>query len=61
MNYDSSGTVFPVGYGIDDDEIMKAVIEEGESSGKSCWTSTNDEDGGSIGKRHVVSVQYRGV
>jgi len=53
MNYGGSGTVFPVGYGVDDDKIMKAMMEERESGGKSCWTSTNDEDGSSIGKRHV--------
>ena len=36
----------------DEDEIMKAMVEERESGSKSCWTSTNDEHGGSTRKNH---------
>ena len=46
MNYDGSGNILPLGYGINDDEIMNAMVEEREGGGKSCWTSTYDEDGG---------------
>ena len=53
MNYDGPRTVLPLGDGIDDDEILNAMIEKRESGGKSCWTSTNDENSGSIRKRHV--------
>jgi hypothetical protein len=54
MNYDGSGTVLSLGYGIDDDKVMEAMMKKRENGCKSCWTSTNDENGGSIGKRHGV-------
>ena len=64
MNYDCPGTVSPLGYGVDDDEVMKAMMVERESGGKSCWTSTNDEHGGSQAarkiQRHADNV-YGGV
>ena len=53
MDYDGSGNIFPLGYGVDDDEIMKVMMEERESGSKPCWTSTYDEDGGSMRKRHA--------
>ena len=52
MNYDGSRTVHPLGYGVDDHKVVKAMMKEGQRGSKPCWTSTNDEDGGSIGKRH---------
>ena len=39
-------------YGVDHNEIMKAMIEEREKGGKSCWSSTNDEYDGSTRKNH---------
>ena len=46
------GNCFSPGYGVDHDEIMKAMIEEREKGGKSCWSSTNDEYDGSTRKNH---------
>ena len=53
MNYNGTGNIFPLWYGIDDDEIMNAMMEERERGSKPCWTSTYDKDSGFMRKRHA--------
>ena len=48
MDYDGSREIFTPGHGVEDDEIVKAMVKEREGGSKSCWTSTYDENGGFI-------------
>lgn len=56
MDYNSSGSVFSLRYSVNDDKVMEAVMKQSVSSGKPSWASTNDEDCGSIGKRHADNM-----
>lgn len=57
MNGNGSRAVLPLGYGVRNDKIMNALMEESDGSDKSHRTSTNDEHGCSTRKRHIENVK----
>ena len=48
MDEESTRGVLAVLHGVDDDEVMEAMVEERQSRGEACWTCAYNENSGTM-------------